>query len=143
MVLSLAVADECDARCTSSEWAAGLGANPVLVRKLLVPLARDGLVTATPGRHGGVRLARHPDKITLGDVYRAVVDDKRLFTARPDVPSRCVVSSQIGTFFETLAHQAEQAVQNLLEPRQKASPKCALMRRDQRRHHLCGRRKLT
>ena len=117
IVLSLAVADESDARCTSSELAAGLGANPVLVRRLLVPLARAGLVKATSGRHGGVRLARRPKEITLGDVYRAVVDDKRLFTARLDVPSRCVVSSQMGTFFETLAHQAEQAVQSLLETR--------------------------
>ncbi len=114
MVLSLAVADETGARCTSAQLADGLGANPVLVRKLLAPLARSGVVVATSGKNGGVRLVRRPEQITLRDIYRAVVDDKRLFTARPDVPSLCVVSSNIGAYFETLASRAEQAVQDVL-----------------------------
>ena len=114
MVLSLAVAHETAARCTSSELARGLGANPVLVRKLLIPLARDGVVVTTSGKNGGVRLARRPDEITLRDVYRAVTDDKRLFTARTDVPNVCVVSSNIDVFFRALAERAEQAVLGLL-----------------------------
>ena len=117
MVLSLAVADETDARCTSAELAAGLGANPVLVRQLLAPLVRGGLLTATSGRKGGVRLARRPEHITLDDIYRAVVDDKRLFTTRPDVPCRCVVSKHIGAFFNDIIDQAEHAVQSVLAER--------------------------
>ncbi len=114
MILSLAVADETGARCTSSELAIGLGANPVLVRKQLTPLAAHGIVIATSGKNGGVRLARRPEDITLRDVYRAVIEDKRLWTARPDVPSLCVVSTNIDTFFETLAGRAEQALLSLL-----------------------------
>ena len=117
MVLSLAVAQETGARCTSSERAAGLGANPVLVRKLLAPLVKAGVVVATSGKNGGVRLARRPQDITLRDIYRAVIDDKRLFTARPDVPSLCVVSSNIDAYFGSLAERAEQAVQDVLEAR--------------------------
>ena len=114
MVLSLAVADETGTRCTSAELAAGLGANPVLVRKLLAPLASGGIVVATSGRNGGVRLARRPGDITLRDVYQAVTDDKRLFAARPDVPSLCVVSTNIEAFFGSLANRAERAVLDLL-----------------------------
>ena len=117
MVLSLAVADETGTRCTSAELAAGLGANPVLVRKLLAPLASGGIVVATSGRNGGVRLARRPGDITLRDVYQAVTDDKRLFAARPDVPSLCVVSTNIEAFFGSLANQAECAVLDLLGER--------------------------
>ena len=114
MVLSLTVADETGTRCTSSELATGLGANPVLVRKLLMPLAGCGIVIATSGKNGGVRLGRRAEEITLRDVYRAVIEDKRLWTARPGVPSLCVVSTNIETFFETLANRAEQALLSML-----------------------------
>src|SRR5688572_5620163 len=95
MVLSLAVEHEAGSRRTSSDLAAGLGANPVLVRKLLAPLARDGIVVTTPGKNGGVELGRHPSKITLRDIYQSVTDSKKLFTARSDVPSICVVSTNM------------------------------------------------
>ena len=110
MVLSLAVAAETGARCTSGELAGGLGANPALVRALLVPLSRAGIVAATSGKMGGVRLAQSPENITLRDIYAAVVDDKRLFAPRPNVPSRCVVSTNISSFFVELAAEAEEAM---------------------------------
>ena len=43
-----------------------------------------------------------------------MTDDKRLFTARTDVPNVCVVSSNIDVFFRALAERAEQAVLGLL-----------------------------
>ncbi|MGY2737141.1 RrF2 family transcriptional regulator [Sphingomonas sp. UYP23] len=107
MVLSLAVAHEQDVRCTSAELAAGLGANPVLVRKLLVPLAHNGIVISTAGKNGGVRLGRLPEQITLLDVYKAAVEEKRLFATRPNVPGLCVVSRNIGRFFGGLAEEIE------------------------------------
>ena len=102
MVLSLAIAHEAGARCTSKELAAGLGANPVLVRKLLVPLARDGIVISTTGKNGGVRLGRPPQDITLEEIYASALEEKRLFATRPDVPAKCVVSRNIGSFFDAL-----------------------------------------
>ena len=110
MVLSLAVAGETDTRCTSSALARGLGANPALVRTLLIPLVRAGIVATAAGKAGGVRLARLPQDITLRDIYVAVVDDKRLFATRPNVPSVCVVSTNISTFFGALAEEAEDAM---------------------------------
>ena len=130
MVLSLAVARETGVRCTSGELAAGLGANPVLVRKLLVPLARDGIVLSATGKNGGVRLARPPESITLLDVYRAAVDDKRLFAARPDVPGVCVVSRNIGRFFDDLADGAEGELAGFLSGRTVAESLEAIRRLD-------------
>ena len=131
MVLSLAVARETGVRCTSGELAAGLGANPVLVRKLLVPLARDGIVLSTTGKNGGVRLARPPEEITLLDVYRAAVDDKRLFATRPNVPGLCVVSRNIARFFDDLAEKAGDGLSRFLSERTVAESLTAVRQLDQ------------
>ncbi len=40
--------------------------------KILAGLARAGLVVARRGPTGGVRIARHPATITVGDILRAV-----------------------------------------------------------------------
>ena len=130
IVLSLTVAQESDARCTSGELAAALGINPVLVRKLIVPLARDGIVSSTSGRRGGVRLARPAEQITLLDVYRAVVDDKRMLVPRPDVPAVCVVSRNIGSFFDSLADEAESGLSDLLSQKTIAQGLAAIRRLD-------------
>ena len=42
------------------------------VAKLLKTLVKRGLVESTRGAHGGYRLARSPDKITVADVVRAL-----------------------------------------------------------------------
>ena len=47
--------------------------------KSLQSLARAGVITSTPGRRGGYRLARDPSQITLLDVVRAVDGDEPLF----------------------------------------------------------------
>ncbi|GAC1620834.1 MAG: SUF system Fe-S cluster assembly regulator [Nevskia sp.] len=42
------------------------------VAKLLKMLVKGGLVESTRGAHGGYRLARAPEKITVADVVRAL-----------------------------------------------------------------------
>ncbi|HGV3886332.1 TPA: Rrf2 family transcriptional regulator, partial [Klebsiella pneumoniae] len=62
-------------------------------RKLMVPLTRDGIIVSTLGRNGSIHLGRPADKITLRDIYLSVIEDKKLWASRPDVPARCVVSA--------------------------------------------------
>lgn len=45
---------------------------------LIAPLKRAGLVSASRGAYGGYRLARAPDRISLGEVIRAVEGDLEL-----------------------------------------------------------------
>jgi Rrf2 family protein len=45
---------------------------PAYLAKALQQLAQAGIVTAVPGRHGGYRLARPADSITLVDIVHAV-----------------------------------------------------------------------
>ncbi|QHN03631.1 Rrf2 family transcriptional regulator [Granulicella sp. WH15] len=115
IMLSLALAQqEAVPQLSSSQLAQSLGANPSFVRKLLVPLVQDKLVDSIMGKTGGVRLARTPDKITLRDIYRSVVKDKKIWAPRTGIPHRCLVSSNVQSYFEELIDDAEEAVQSTL-----------------------------
>jgi Rrf2 family transcriptional regulator, repressor of oqxAB len=115
MMLSLALAQqEAVPQMSSSQLAQSLGANPSLVRKLLVPLVQDKLVDSIMGKSGGVRLARTPDKITLRDIYRSIFMDKKIWTPRTGIPHRCLVSSNVQGYFEELIDDAEEAVHSTL-----------------------------
>jgi len=102
---------------TSAQLAYGVGSTASLVRRLLVPLGRDRIVRTSLGKSGGVGLARPANCITLGEIYRAVVGAKHLLVARPNVPHLCDVSSNVETYFESLATDVEDAVVEILEKR--------------------------
>ncbi|CUY62828.1 Transcriptional regulator [Serratia marcescens] len=54
MVLSVAVAEKQGMRSTSATLAAALEANPSFIRKLMVPLTKDGIIVSTLGRNGAL-----------------------------------------------------------------------------------------
>ena len=109
MVLSVAMAEQLGERSTSAILAYGLEANPSFIRKLMVPLARDGIIVSTLGRNGSIHLGRPAEEITLRDIYLSVTEDKKLWASRPDVPARCVVSANACWYFKSIADEAEQA----------------------------------
>lgn len=102
---------------TSAQLAKGVGSTASLVRRLLVPLGHDGIVCASLGKSGGVRLSRPASEITLAEIYRSVVGNKQLFVARADVPHLCDVSSRVESYFESLAADADEAVVSMLKRR--------------------------
>jgi Rrf2 family transcriptional repressor of oqxAB len=115
MMLSLALAQaESVERLSSAQLAEGVDSNPTFVRRLLVPLIQAGLVRSTMGRDGGVNLSVDAAAITLGEIYKAVMGDKRLWTARSDIPHRCVVSRNVEQFFVDLADKVDESVVRLL-----------------------------
>ncbi|WP_342324686.1 Rrf2 family transcriptional regulator [Kosakonia sp. BYX6] len=109
MVLSVAMAEQSGERSTSTILAYGLEANPSFIRKLMVPLTRDGIIVSTLGRNGSIHLGRPAEKITLRDIYFSVIEDKKLWPPRPDIPARCVVSANACWYFNAITEQAEQA----------------------------------
>ena len=100
----------------TSEYVAGsVNTNPSLVRRLLGMLARAGLTTSQFGAGGGALLARPADRITLGDVYRAV-DAGELFGMHREEPNAaCPVGRNIQAVLETRICAAEQALQAELD----------------------------
>jgi Rrf2 family transcriptional repressor of oqxAB len=116
MMLSLALAQaEGVERLSSTKLAEGVDSNPTFVRRLLVPLIQAGLVRSTMGRDGGVSLGVDAAKITLGEIYKATMGDKRLWTGRSDIPHRCLVSCNVERFFGDLAGEVDESVFRLLD----------------------------
>lgn len=91
MVLSVAMAEQMGERSTSAILAYGLEANPSFIRKLMVPLTRDGIIVSTLGRNGSIHLGRPADKITLRDIYLSVIEDTadRHRQSGPPPDNRC------------------------------------------------------
>src|SRR5437660_12685590 len=79
-----------DEGTTSEAIAKSLQTNPVVVRKILKLLEREGLVALRQGRHGGVGLRRSASRITLGQIYKAVESENGVFAKRSQVHDRCV-----------------------------------------------------
>ncbi|WP_428946156.1 RrF2 family transcriptional regulator [Pantoea sp. FN060301] len=132
MVLSVAQAEREGKRSTSKILAMGLEANPSFVRKMMVPLTRDGIIVSTLGRTGTIRLGRPAEEITLCDIYLSVLEDKPLLAGRPEVPARCLVSANTCWFFKELAREAEQASLNVLAKRTVADALTEIYERDRR-----------
>ena len=130
MVLSVALADRDDFRCTSRTLAEGLGTNASFIRKLLIPLTREGMIMATIGKGGGLHLGRAAEQITLRELYLAVMEDKRILVAREDIPIRCRISANINAFFAEVATDAETAMLDALASRNIADSLAELLRLD-------------
>ncbi|WP_374473444.1 Rrf2 family transcriptional regulator [Arenimonas sp.] len=60
--------------------------------KIVNQLSQSGLVAATRGRNGGVRLAMPPDRINIGAVVRATEGDFRIVECFDQANNECVLS---------------------------------------------------
>ncbi|MVZ10134.1 Rrf2 family transcriptional regulator [Enterobacteriaceae bacterium 8376wG6] len=132
MVLSVAVAEKQGMRSTSATLAAALEANPSFIRKLMVPLTKDGIIVSTLGRNGSIHLGRPAEEITLRDIYLAVIDDKRIWASRPEVPAHCLVSATACWYFKSVVNEAEQASLAVLARHTVADSLAELERGDKR-----------
>lgn len=82
-----------DRLITIEETAEVYGISRAHLMKVANQLTRAGYLVAVRGRSGGLRLAKRPDKIGLGDVVRATEPDFRLVECfGPD--NRCLISSR-------------------------------------------------
>jgi Rrf2 family transcriptional repressor of oqxAB len=118
MMLSLALAQaEGVELLSSAHLAEGVGSNPTFVRRLLVPLIQAGLIRSVMGRDGGVSLGADAAKITLGQIYKAIMGHKKLWTGRSDFPRRCLVSFNVARYFGNLSDEVDASVLRLLGSR--------------------------
>lgn len=97
----------------SSDFLAGsININPALVRKEIVALRQQGLVSSREGKNGGSALAKPAHQIQLADIYRATRTEAGplLGRARNTPNPACPVGRQINTHLTTLFTEAEQAM---------------------------------
>ncbi len=108
------VAHAGDEGTTSEAIAKSLRTNPVVVRKILKLLEREGLVALRQGRHGGVGL-RHPASgITLDQIYKAVESESGVFAMRSQVHERCMVACAMKRRLRPIFDAANDAVEQAL-----------------------------
>ena len=103
-----------DVGTTSETIARSLQTNPVVVRKILKHLEREGLVALRQGRQGGVGLRRPASRITLSQIYKAVENESGVFAMRSQVHEGCVVAcamkGRLGPIFNAANDAVEQAL---------------------------------
>ncbi len=82
------------------------GISETFLFKILQALNGAGLVETVRGRSGGIRLARPPEEIRLGEVIRAVEDNFAMAECFQDGPSNCPLVTSCG-FNEALNRALE------------------------------------
>ena len=92
------------------------------MRKLLVRLAQNKLLSSLMGKAGGARLVRPAAEITLCDIYRAVVADTKIWVPGTGIPHLCLVSSNVQDYFEELIDDAQEAILAMLAQRTLLQP---------------------
>jgi Rrf2 family nitric oxide-sensitive transcriptional repressor len=79
-------------RVTIQEVATAYGISKNHLMKVAFELGRKGYLETVRGRGGGLRLAKPPEKIGLGDVVRAVEDDFNLVECFEPDANRCNIT---------------------------------------------------
>jgi Rrf2 family protein len=99
----------------SEQVAESVNTNPVVIRRILKELAEAGLVVSQTGSLGGSRLANHPAKTTLLDVYQAL-EYGGVFSLHRQPPSRdCPVGVNIETVLGDVLQEVDSAVERVLQ----------------------------
>ena len=98
----------------SETLAASVNTNPVVVRRLLLALRRARLIETFTGKHGGARLRRRPDRISLAEIYDAVESPQVIIVNERKALKRCHVSCNMKDIMSGVAESTEQAVRKHL-----------------------------
>ena len=78
---------------TIPEIAAAYGISENHLMKVVHQLARAGIVESVRGKGGGIRLARVPEKIRLGEIIRASEGDAPIVECLSGDPQACRITS--------------------------------------------------
>ena len=98
----------------SQTLAASVNTNPVVVRRLLLALRRARLIETFAGKHGGARLRKKPDRISLAEIYDAVESPQVILVNERKALRRCHVSCNMKGIMSSVAESTEQAVRKHL-----------------------------
>jgi Rrf2 family protein len=112
----LLMLDDPDGSWVTSEHIAGsVNTNPVVIRRLLAQLQAVGLVAGQKGAHGGYRLARPSQKITMWEVYAAMREDGPFGLHASAPNARCPIGGRIQKHLRGLYDATEASMQRVLD----------------------------
>lgn len=96
---------------TSEQIAAHHATHAVVVRRVFGLLRSAGLLTSEKGHHGGWRLARPAEAITVADIYRAL--DEPFLNAAPLAPAphgTCAIEAAMADVVSAAMVEAEAVI---------------------------------
>jgi Rrf2 family protein len=88
--------------------------NPVIIRRTLSLLGKEGLVKSSGGSKGGFQLTRSPTKISLLDIYRAIHPKRPFEKTRGFPKSTCVEGQRVDKVLIGLFNDADSALEKVL-----------------------------
>jgi len=92
---------------TSDTIAKMLGTNPVVVRRTMALLRRQGYVESIKGHNGGWSLARPLDNITLLDIHRALIENSVFTIGLTDEHTDCSIEQAVNHALQDAMDEAE------------------------------------
>ncbi len=99
----LTLLSKAEGELLSSDHIAGsININPALARKEISNLRKRGLIISKEGKSGGYSLGKPAQKITLANVYEAVMDQPVLGLAKNTPNPDCPVGKQISKNIDSL-----------------------------------------
>jgi Rrf2 family transcriptional regulator, nitric oxide-sensitive transcriptional repressor len=113
-----------DAVVTIADIAKAYGISANHMMKVVHQLALAGDIATTRGQHGGLRLARTPDAINIGEVVRRTEPDLELVACFGDTPhcvieEACVLRHALGAALQAFLTVLDRyTLADLVEPRQ-------------------------
>mgnify|MGYP000322706548 CR=1 FL=1 len=118
---ALILAERPDEWIQTTELAERMDASRAHIAKVLQRLAKAGIVHSSRGSHGGFRLVRGPDEVTLLDVYEAIegpITPPACLLNKPICDGCCAVGGVIRRMNEELRDQlASTSLTRLIEER--------------------------
>jgi len=101
--------------CTGDYIAKSVNSNPVIIRKIIAQLKKNGFIQVKAGV-GGASLLKEPAQITLLDIYKAVesTDHGDLFRFHKDPDPECSVGKHIEEVLHPEMVQAQLALEGRL-----------------------------
>lgn len=106
---------EKDEPLSSAIIAQSVGVNPVTIRKAIGKLRDCGLVETIAGAAGGAKLAKHPTKIALKDLYLLLGGDDVFGIYPENTDPSCLVGRQLEPVLVDIHAEAQQAMLDKLE----------------------------
>ncbi|MFP1681792.1 Rrf2 family transcriptional regulator [Alloalcanivorax sp. C16-1] len=98
---------EADRPLTSEALASMMATNPVVVRRVLAGLRREGLVHSEKGHGGGWRLTRDLRDVTLRDIHEALGEPGVLALGHRTEAPGCLVEQAVNAAMEKAFQEAE------------------------------------
>ena len=98
---------EVDGPVTSEVLATAMNTNPVVIRRVMAGLRKQGYVRSAKGHGGGWTLACDLSTITLRDVYDALGAPSLFAIGNRSGSTRCLVEQSVNAALTQAFHEAE------------------------------------